>query len=160
MTHALKGRKQSPEHVAQRIASARAGGLYERQAERLKSQVPHNKKWSSEQEQMLEWRKSKRDHIKAYEKEYRQNNKVARLVYQRNREAAKMQRIPAWANLDYIAGMYELCGLFRRVGLNLEVDHIIPLQGKNVSGLHVEDNLQLLHGKMNRAKNNRFEAVA
>ena len=66
------------------------------------------------------------------------------------------KRTPSWANLDYIEGIYELCDMFRNVGLDVEVDHIVPLQGKNVSGLHVEHNLQLMHSVMNKRKSNSF----
>lgn len=70
--------------------------------------------------------------------------------------ADKLQRTPAWADAEAIDGMYWLCGVFRSVGLDLHVDHVIPLRGKAVSGLHVPDNLQLVHSSANRAKSNRF----
>jgi len=70
--------------------------------------------------------------------------------------AARMQRTPPWADLDAITGMYELCAIFRTAGLDLHVDHVVPLQGKKVSGLHVPDNLQLLHSSSNRSKLNHF----
>lgn len=72
----------------------------------------------------------------------------------------KIQRSPSWANLDHIAGMYELCGLFRGAGLDLHVDHIIPLQGEIVSGLHVENNLQLLPRLENIGKKNLFSEAS
>lgn len=66
------------------------------------------------------------------------------------RFAAKLQRIPKWANLEDIKQFYINCPA------GYEVDHIIPLQGKNISGLHVLNNLQYLTVHENRSKGNRF----
>ena len=64
---------------------------------------------------------------------------------------------PSWANKDKIKEIYtQAQTLTRDTGIQHEVDHIIPLQGKLVSGLHVEDNLQILTRKENRAKHNRY----
>lgn len=59
---------------------------------------------------------------------------------------------PKWADMGAITTMYQQA---KRLGL--EVDHVVPLQGKNVCGLHVENNLQHLTMEANRRKNNRFE---
>ncbi len=84
----------------------------------------------------------------------------ARLKYLKNpgaakaraakRRAALLQRTPLWADLDAIDVFYVACPR------GFEVDHIFPLQGKTVSGLHVVDNLQYLSMPENRAKGNRI----
>jgi len=67
------------------------------------------------------------------------------------RRAAKLHRTVPWSNLEEIANFYKACPK------GLEVDHIIPLQGKNVSGLHVLNNLQYLTKSQNSSKGNRYE---
>lgn len=64
-------------------------------------------------------------------------------------KCAKLKRTPLWANLDNIKEIYKNCPD------GFHVDHIVPLQGKNVSGLHVENNLQYLPAIDNLKKSNR-----
>lgn len=67
------------------------------------------------------------------------------------RRAAKKLRTPKWADKNKIKEIY----LNSPEGF--EVDHVVPLQGKLVSGLHVEGNLQYLTETENCKKNNSFE---
>jgi|TARA_R110002051_G_C8429675_1_gene453258 hypothetical protein len=65
-------------------------------------------------------------------------------------KAKKLQSTPSWSDLEKIKEIYINCPK------NYEVDHIIPLQGKIVSGLHIPDNLQYLTIEENRRKGNRI----
>lgn len=55
-----------------------------------------------------------------------------------------------------IQSIYDFCKIFP----NFEVDHIVPLSGKIVSGLHVPCNLQALLVSENRSKYNKFDPEA
>lgn len=71
--------------------------------------------------------------------------------------AARKQATPKWADLERIEEIYEECrALSKRTGRKHQVDHIIPIRGKTVCGLHVPDNLQILTKNENRKKNNKF----
>jgi hypothetical protein len=71
------------------------------------------------------------------------------------RKAAKLQAIPAWANLEAIKGMYLIAAINREGGYDLHVDHIVPLISDIVCGLHCEANLQLMPASDNISKGNR-----
>lgn len=71
------------------------------------------------------------------------------------RRASKKNATSAWASLEAIKGMYQLAAIFNRTGINLHVDHIVPLQSDLVCGLHCESNLQLMPASDNISKGNR-----
>lgn len=73
-----------------------------------------------------------------------------RKEYQASKRAGRLERTPSWANLSEIKEIYKNCPE------GYHVDHIIPLQGALVSGLHVEYNLQYLLAKDNLKKSNKF----
>jgi hypothetical protein len=67
------------------------------------------------------------------------------------------QRTPAWADLQAIFDIYERCQQKNQSGpTKWHVDHIVPLQGRFISGLHVENNLQIIPARDNVKKGNRF----
>ena len=73
------------------------------------------------------------------------------------RHAAKMQRTPKWLTKDHIKEIQNI--YLSAKEFNLTVDHIVPLQGKEVSGLHVPWNLRLLPASVNYSKSNRLVGV-
>jgi hypothetical protein len=75
------------------------------------------------------------------------------------RRAAKLLRTPQWADRAEIAKVYATAEMLTGVlGEEYHVDHVIPLQGERVSGLHVHTNLQVLPRPENLRKHNRFHA--
>jgi len=76
------------------------------------------------------------------------------------RRASKLQRTPAWLTLDdklLIEAKYATAKwLSGVVGVPYHVDHIYPLAGNEVSGLHVPNNLCVLLGTENLSKGNKL----
>jgi hypothetical protein len=61
-------------------------------------------------------------------------------------------------HLWLIKQAYELAILrTKKFGFLWHVDHIIPLNGVNVSGLHVIENIQVIPAAENLLKNNKYE---
>lgn len=63
---------------------------------------------------------------------------------------------PPWRDLVAIRAIYREAERRREDGEDVEVDHIIPIQGVVVCGLHVDSNLRILSMSANRAKGNRY----
>lgn len=86
--------------------------------------------------------------------------KAKQAFYEAHRRAKKLKATPSWLTKkqkDNISFYYEVARLFSQLfGVKMEVDHVIPLKGKIISGLHVPENLQLMVKEANRQKNNRF----
>jgi hypothetical protein len=86
----------------------------------------------------------------AEQKEYNKKNKHLFRAYARRTNAERKTRTPPWSERELILQFYKDCLP------GYHVDHIIPLQGKTVSGLHVFKNLQYLPAVENLIKGNRY----
>jgi len=64
--------------------------------------------------------------------------------------ARMKQACPSWVSTGELQDIYQDCPK------KLEVDHMVPLKNKDVSGLHVPVNLQYLTSKDNKKKGNKF----
>ena len=92
--------------------------------------------------------------------DWRSKNKHKQATYSSQKRAALLSRTPKWlSDIDkekieeyyYTANM-----LGMHTGEHYHVDHIVPLRGKNVSGLNVPWNLQILEKQKNLQKGNKF----
>jgi hypothetical protein len=143
---------------------------YQHQDERIE----YSKKWRTENleialEKNRQYRADNADKIsknrnsiknKRYMKKYSQKySKTERGLGLRRatvarRRARKLQATPTWSDKSKIYNIY------KNTPKGFHVDHIVPLKGKNVCGLHVSWNLQYLTPAENRRKSNRFNNVA
>ena len=74
------------------------------------------------------------------------------------RRSRKRLALPAWADRDAINAIYQKAQeMSADTGESWHVDHIYPLAGKRVCGLHVAENLQIITAKQNLIKSNRVE---
>lgn len=74
------------------------------------------------------------------------------------RRAAKRNQTPPWADLDAIRAVYsQAATLAADTGTPHHVDHVIPLRGRLVSGLHVHQNLRVVQARDNLSKGNKFD---
>jgi len=109
-------------------------------------------------------RKEKLKHSEKYRKYYaeksrqwRDRNKARKLAEVKARKYGKQKRIPPWLDRSLLIPFYEEAKrLTRETGATHHVDHIVPLFGKNVCGLHVPWNLQVITAEENLKKSNRI----
>ena len=82
------------------------------------------------------------------------------VAYVTARQKRIKQATPKWADRDAILATYvKAQTLTKETGIPHEVDHIIPVKGKLVSGLHVPNNLQILTENTNQSKSNKFSII-
>ena len=95
----------------------------------------------------LKWQQANKEHLREYQRSYYKDKYKGRNgIYSKR---IKQRTLPN-EDKKTIAEFYSNCPI------GYEVDHIVPLNGKNVSGLHTMNNLQYLPKSINRSKSNKF----
>ena len=101
--------------------------------------------------------------IDARNKAWKLSNPAKIAAMDAKRRASVLQRTPKWlseSELLRIECLYSLASMLNKHGVeSWHVDHIIPLQGKKVSGLHVYSNLRVVPSSVNLAKGNRYDSI-
>ena len=130
-----------------------------------------SKKWNDENKEKLNIASKNYYHRNKDNQEFKENNAKRVREWGKNnpnkvleqssrKRASKLNRLPSWLNkadLFETECVYIYAKALSNVGLNYHVDHIIPLRGKQVSGLHLASNLQVIPAMDNLTKSNKFK---
>lgn len=95
-----------------------------------------------------------RERLRKYQSAYIKANPGFNRAASARHRALIFQRTVKWADLSAIKEFYKNCPP------GMVVDHVIPLRGENVCGLHVLNNLQYLAAAENGKKSNKLMADA
>jgi hypothetical protein len=145
----------TPEQKANRAATNKK--YLEKNKEKRKA---YEKKYAEKNKEKIaerhrEWVKNNPERQRERTARYHAENPHKAIQRSRVRRNTLANRTPAWADEDAIKAIYLQAAEFRDAGIDCEVDHIYPLQGEWVSGLHCEANLQIISAHENRSKQNR-----
>jgi hypothetical protein len=132
---------------------------------------PDKKKKSADNKK--KWVNNNKEKNLIYQKEWRKNNKAKVNEYyskwyskEHNRESCYQKRLNRLYDIDkrtikkYLPEIYSIyreCKRRRWLGEDIHVDHIVPLKGENVSGLHVPWNMRIISAEENRKKSNKLD---
>ena len=100
-----------------------------------------------------DWRKAN----PKYQSEWRKSNPGKTSAYRAKRRAALLERTPPWLTKQHLEDIEAFYEWSEYLDGPHEVDHMVPLQGKLVSGLHVPWNLRVLTKDEHKYKLNKFE---
>jgi hypothetical protein len=118
--------------------------------------------YATEEQQLKkhQYRNNNTDKKAAYDKEFDKSHKAYRSALKSSNRAKRIQRLVSWDN-ELTTFVFEeavrLCDLRKKAtGYSWHVDHVVPLNGRRVSGLHVWNNFAVIPAAQNMSKGNRY----
>lgn len=103
----------------------------------------------------LKWARNNPDKAKASKAAWFRNNPHMRAAYVAKRRAHLLNATPPWVDYEKVDAIYAEASAMRELGIDVHVDHIVPLLGGTVTGLHWHGNLRLMLASENITKGNR-----
>lgn len=106
------------------------------------------------------WKKANKEKVAAQEKAWRKANLDKVIAKNAKYRAAKLKATPDWLTEKQHKKMVTFYSEAKRLekldSISRHVDHIVPLQGENISGLHVPWNLRVVTAGENMSKSNKI----
>lgn len=137
--------------------------FYAENTEKIKQQKRafYQNNTEKEKSRSARWREENREYLRQKDRLDAKQRPAYFCYKTQKRHAAKLQRTPQWLTEEHLKDIqteYELSAWCSEVmGVKYNVDHIVPLQGKTVCGLHVPWNLRVIPASDNFKKSNKFD---
>jgi len=100
------------------------------------------------------------DEIKARQRLWSKQNRGAANALGKKYKLKKRNATPNWLTneqVEHMQCLYKVAAMYTAEGLDIwHVDHIVPIRGKDVCGLHVPWNLRIITASENLRKGNKF----
>lgn len=133
----------------------------DKEKKRIASKLYREKTKERAAETRLEWQRKNKEKVRLSCKRWREQNPDKNVAKAMRYRANKKKRFANWdreLTELVVVEAANLCSLRKlATGVEWQVDHVIPLCGKEVSGLHVWNNLSVIPKIQNIAKSNKFE---
>ncbi len=155
----LNWKNKNPNYVRPQIYSPKKVYL----STTINAKIWRSKNRDRALESQRQWRTKNKEKANQSRRKWERENPGKRNAQTLLRIARKLQATPKCQpkeKLKEIENIYILAKELQWLSESrLCVDHIIPLRGENVSGLHVSHNLQILPLAMNCSKSNNFDPI-
>jgi hypothetical protein len=135
---------------------ARAAKWADQNQEKVRAYFEREENKEKSRKRTKEWAAQNKDKKRSYDREWVKNNRAVSNSHKAKRRAKERSATPNWLTkeqIDAIKAIYsEAERLTQETGIRHEVDHIVPLAGKTVSGLHVPWNLRAIPATENNRR--------
>jgi hypothetical protein len=137
-------------------ASARRRYLADIEARKASMKENYQRNKAERLRQTREWHAANPEKVRVSRRKWAKSNPGKVSEYWATRDARKKNACPSWADMKAIRKVYnDARAVTKATGIQQHVDHIIPLLGKTVCGLHVAWNLRIVPAQENMKKGNK-----